>query len=340
MSPQPTVSAGYAKALFDLAVERGAPAVELLKVAALQNGDFQNPLARIPLTKFKTLMRQGKRFSGEPGLALYFGVTIPFDDLSLVGLICRAAPTMEAAFNQMNRYGRLIIDTDGGQSGDRFQISRRDGRVFIDDTRAAPDEFPELTESTLGRFICGVGRHFPDRSFFLSAEVTHPRPQHGALYEDLLGVPVTFDGQFNAMEVSETWLSFRINRQNNYVFGVLGDQAADLLAQLQSSTSLRAEIERRLMPVLHTGETDMRAIAADMGCSTQTLYRRLKREETSYKTVVDDLRRKLSIDYLRCGKVTVSETAYLVGFSELSAFSRAFKRWTGKTPGQFHKQGD
>lgn len=338
MSSQPTVSAGYAKALFDLAVERGAPAGELLEVTALQSGDFEHPLARIPLTKFKALMRQGKRLSGEPGLALYFGATIPFDDLSIVGLICRAAPTMEAAFNQMNRYGRLIIDTVGGQSGNRFVISRRDGRVYIDDTRDAPDEFPELTESTLGRFICGVGRHFPDRSFFLSAEVTYPRPDHAALYEELLGVPVRFGGQFNAMEVSETWLSFRINRPNNYVFGVLSDQAAELLAQLQSSTSVRAEIERRLMPLLHTGDTDMRAIAADMGCSSQTLYRRLKREETSYKHVVDELRRKLAIDYLRSGKVTVSETAYLVGFSELSAFSRAFKRWTGKTPGQFHKR--
>jgi AraC-like DNA-binding protein len=334
----PTVSSGYAKALFDLAVEHGARPEPLLAACALNGRAFDDPLTRIPLETFKTLMRQGKEMSGQPGLALLFGAKIPFDDLSIVGLICRAAPTMESAFDQINRYGRLIIDTDGGQTGDRFQISRRQGRVFIDDTRDVPNEFPELTESTLGRFICGVGRHFPDRSFFLSAEVTHPRPAHSALYEELLGVPVQFGGRFNAMEISENWLSFRINRANNYVFGLLGDQAARHMQELQSNTSVRAEIERRLMPILHTGEIDMRTIAEEMGYSTQTLYRRLKREQTSFKEIVDDLRCKLSVDYLRQGKVTISETAYLVGFSELSAFSRAFKRWTGKTPGQVHKR--
>ena len=340
MTTRPTVSAGYAKALFDLAVEHGAPAQPLLDAAGLRPSDFNDPLARIPLTQFKTLMRRGKLLADEPALALHFGATIPFDDLSIVGLISRAAPTMEAAFNQINRYGRLIIDVDGGAEGDRFKISRRDGRVWIDDVRDAPNEFPELTESTLGRFICGVGRHFPDRGFFLSAEVTHARPDYASLYEELLGVPVEFDGQYNAMEISESWLSFRINRANNYVFGMLGEQAATLMEVLQTQTETRAEIERRLMPILHTGEIQMKAIAAEMGCSQQTLYRRLKREGTSFTDIVDALRHKLAVDYLKGGKVTVSETAYLVGFSELSAFSRAFKRWTGKSPGRYLSRAD
>jgi AraC-like DNA-binding protein len=66
--------------------------------------------------------------------------------------------------------------------------------------------------------------------------------------------------------------------------------------------------------------------------SRQTLYRRLKEEGCTFEQVLDDLRHRLALDYLTARKASVNETAYLVGFSDPAAFSRAFKRWTGKSP--------
>ena len=73
-------------------------------------------------------------------------------------------------------------------------------------------------------------------------------------------------------------------------------------------------------------------IAGKMGVSRQTLFRKLKAEGTSFEKVLDALRHKMALDYLSGKKVSVNETAYLVGFSEPAAFSRAFKRWTGVSP--------
>jgi AraC-like DNA-binding protein len=86
------------------------------------------------------------------------------------------------------------------------------------------------------------------------------------------------------------------------------------------------------MPVLHKGDANMEAVAEKMAMSRQTLFRRLKDENTSFEKVLDELRHKLALDYLGAKKVSVNETAYLVGFSDPAAFSRAFKRWTGKSP--------
>jgi AraC-like DNA-binding protein len=86
------------------------------------------------------------------------------------------------------------------------------------------------------------------------------------------------------------------------------------------------------MPILHTGDVGMEAIAAKLSISRQTLLRQLKAEGTNFEKVLDDLRHKLALDYLSAKKVSVNETAYLVGFSDPAAFSRAFKRWTGSTP--------
>ena len=86
------------------------------------------------------------------------------------------------------------------------------------------------------------------------------------------------------------------------------------------------------MPILHTGDASMDIIASRMGLSRQTLFRKLKAEGVTFEKVLDELRHKLALDYLNGKKVSVNETAYLVGFSESAAFSRAFKRWTGSSP--------
>jgi AraC-like DNA-binding protein len=103
-----------------------------------------------------------------------------------------------------------------------------------------------------------------------------------------------------------------------------------LLKSLGESKTTRGRVEALLIPLLHTGELAMDAVAKALGMSRQTLYRRLKAEGVNFDQVLDDLRRRMAETYLE--KLSVNETAYLVGFSETSAFSRAFKRWTGSSP--------
>jgi AraC-like DNA-binding protein len=76
----------------------------------------------------------------------------------------------------------------------------------------------------------------------------------------------------------------------------------------------------------------MAQVARETGLSRDTLYRRLKAEGTTFARLLDELRHRLAVDYLGAGRVSVNETAYLLGFSDPAAFSRAFKRWTGQSP--------
>jgi AraC-like DNA-binding protein len=325
-----TVSAGLARGLVNLAVAKGADRAVLLTRAGIAENDLADQDNRIPFASYVKLMRAGEELARDPALALHYGETSDFAEVSVVGLIGNASETMAEALQQLNRYGRLVIEFDGGPN--RFATERAGpGSYWLIDTRENPNDFPELTESTFARMICGP-RLLGIPQLADAVHVTHARPDHADEVERVFGAAVTYNAARNAMLIGNKWTSHRIQMQPRYAFGVLSKHADRLLAELEASKSVRGKVEALLMPVLHKGDAGMDAIAAKMAMSRQTLFRRLKDEDTTFGKVLDELRHKLALDYLGAKKVSVNETAYLVGFSDPAAFSRAFKRWTGKSP--------
>lgn len=99
----------------------------------------------------------------------------------------------------------------------------------------------------------------------------------------------------------------------------------------------RREVEDAIVPLLATGEASAARVAASLGVSRQTLYRRLRAEGTSFDELLLVKRRQLAIRYLGVERVPVKTAAWRLGFSSPAAFSRAFKRWTGSPPSRFQR---
>lgn len=328
-----TVGAGYARGLLELAVARGADRGALMGRCGLSDADLADQDSRVPMANYVALMRTAKALTGDQALALHYGAARDLSELSVVGLIARASDTMIEAFAQLNRYGRLVVEVEGVGFEDRFQMRKDAEGLWLVDTRKNANDFPELTESTFARMICGT-REFGDgsRPFVKAIRVSHPRPAHAAEYDRILQAPVTFDACENAMRVDEVWQDFKVARASRYVFGIFSERAERLLAELETARTVRGQVEALAIPLLHTGELCIDTIAGRMALSRQTLYRKLKAEGITFEAVLDELRCRMALHYLDGQKVSVNETAYLVGFSEPSAFSRAFKRWTGRSP--------
>jgi AraC-like DNA-binding protein len=327
-----TVSSGFVLALLGYAVSRGADRDALVEHAAIDPASLEDRDARLPYARYIALMQAAKAATGDPALALNFGQAVQVADISIVGLIGQASTTMLEAFEQLNRYVRLIVDIEL-DGADRFVLKRDSLGLWFTDMRANPNTFPELTESAFSHVIAAPRRSgFPE--WIKEVRVTHPRPAHAEDYDRVFRASVLFASDRNALRMEESIVTRPVGILPRYAFGVLTEHADALLRDLESAATTRGRVESLLMPVLHKGEANMDAIAEKLGISRQTLYRNLKEENATFEQVLDELRHQLALEYLRARKTTVNETAYLVGFSDSAAFSRAFKRWTGKSPSE------
>jgi AraC-like DNA-binding protein len=326
---EPTIAAGYVRGLFAYACARGADPAGLLAGAGLTRQDLEDQDARLPALRYALLMKTAKALTGDAALALHFGETVNLAEVSIVGLLGNASETIMDAFVQLNRYARLVADV--ATPGDRYVLDRSGGQLWMIDTRPNPNAFIEQTETTFASMVHGLA-DFGAVGFVMAVEVTHADPGYAAEYERVLRAPVTFGAARNAMRLDPAWTNHRVAQLPRYVFGVLTERAEALLQQLNSTRTMQGRVEATLLPVLHRGAAGMDYVAGQLSLSRQTLHRKLKAEGVTFEKVLDGLRHRMALDYLSGRKVSVNETAYLVGFSDPAAFSRAFKRWTGKSP--------
>lgn len=329
----PTVSASYARTLIDFATGRGAGRQALIERSGIDPSALQNPDGRIPFSNLRSLMGAAKELCGDPAFALHFGADPILYDTTIVGLITRTSESMGEAFREFSRYARLVIEVDVGGAEERFAMLRSGADVWLEDRRSNPADFPELTEATFARLICDSLRLFADRpNYFKAVQVAHAAPAHQSEYERLLKAPVTFCAGRNAVLVDEAWFSAKAPTANRYSFSVFNAHAEALLAELEGSKTTRGAVEQLLIRNLHKGGILIADVAAELNMSAPTLYRRLRREGVTFESVLDELRFRAAARYLHETGASLSETAYLVGFSDAASLSRAYKRWTGGRP--------
>ena len=327
----PTIAAGLARGLFEYAVSKGADATTLAARAGIDVAALRDPDSRIAYAKYIALMHAGEALCGDPALALHYGEAVDMSEVSIVGLIMNASETMLHAFAQMKRFGKLALEAGDAAGEDAIQLALDGEQMWLVDTRANALEFPEQAEELFARLTCGPRRFLP-RPHVLKVEFAHAAPAWRAEHDRIFQCPVTFGAVRNAMRMEPSLATHKVALQPRYAFGVLSAHAERLLKELAASKTVRGRVESLLMPILHTGEANMDGIADAMGFSRATLLRKLKAEGVTFEKVLDDLRHKLALHYLRGQKASVNETAYLVGFSDPGTFSRAFKRWTGSSP--------
>ena len=296
----------------------------LLAAASLQHADLKNPDARIPCDAYGTVLARAQQERFTPNLALELARVTPLGAWPLIDYLVVTADTVEAGVRQLARYVRI--------TGAPFSIDIRDDVVPI------RVEMTTLTAPFAIEFDAALMvLHFRNEAegvFAASLSFTHALDD-AAEFARILGCPVTPNAPWSGISVPlQTW-RLPLRRRDPILRQVLEGHANEILARLPARTGLALEVQRALASRVAGGDTRIESIGRDFGMSARTLQRRLADERVSYQKLLDDARKAAAGRYLAESTLAIGEVAYLLGYSEATAFHRAFRRWYGATPEAF-----
>jgi AraC-like DNA-binding protein len=144
--------------------------------------------------------------------------------------------------------------------------------------------------------------------------------------------PVEFAQATDSWVFPQSVMQLPIVSEDSHLLRILEAHADDLLAQRHSATGLRSMVENHLVTVLPSGRVQAAVVAEQLGMSLRSFTRYLADEGATFGQILDHLRKRLALRYLEDQRISLQQVAWLLGYSELPAFTHAFKRWFGTSP--------
>lgn len=330
--PQASVSASLTQAILHAASRLGLPRDALLAACALREESLADPDARIPFSVQQQLWDELDRHLQNPEPGLLLGRHMTPGPFSVLSYLLQSSATLGDALNAALRYQRL-----GGEGGE-LQVEER-GEALLLLYRPLHPQHPATRIRVLAMMACWVQMTAPllDGFHLLGAQFRHAEPLDLTPYQQVFACPLQFASSDYAIILPRALCSAPLVQANPPLQQLLRQHAEALLARLPSA-SLSARVVSLLGEQLAHGEPDRGEIARKLHLSERTLQRRLAEEGSSYQQLLTDTRRQLAEQHLREDRLAAAEIALLLGYSEPSVFFRAFRQWTGLTPGEYRAQ--
>jgi len=314
--------------LLDYAAQQGLDRAQLMRRVGLSEDILKDPDSRIKTAKGAQLWRAVAEALDDPALGLHVGATVEAKQLGLVGYAIFHSRDGHSALHRFARYVRILSEAV------QFEVDQVGGNTVITwqvhPALAAlrhPVEAGVTLLVALARDITGVHVN-PVR-----VELPGPRPEMPGEYRSYFECPVIWDQAAARIEFSLEQMSLPTRAPDATLVAYLDDLATIKLNPLEErDESMIEAVRRTLWTMLPGGRPDLWRTAEELGVSVRTLQRRLGEEQSSFSRVLDELRRDLSSELLTDRKLSVSEVAFMLGYSEPSAFQRAYRRWFGVSP--------
>ena len=313
----------------------GHPVEDLLTQVGLTEGDLSPDRARIPFAKHAAFFELAAKVTDDDCFGLHFAQTREVRDAGVVGYVGLASATLSDAFKNVSRYVRVasnatVLSTDMLDTHGELYWS------ISDLPSPTPRQCLEFTGAQIVRGIRDLtGRDLvPVRVCF-----AHPRSKHVEEFERCFRCPVRFGRGENVVQMKASDLRTPLIASDNRLLAVLRSFCEDILAlHAHDPVSVTDQVERIIADRLAKGEAKLDIVASELGMSPRSLSRRLAESGTSFNQIVEDLRKELATRYLEESALRLAEISFLLGYTDVSSFNHAFKRWTGMTPSAFRRK--
>ncbi len=270
----------------------------------------------------------------DPGFSVRVGQEMKMDDYGVLGLSWKTCSRAGEIFERSERYFQLLSNTYVFKVEQEGEISKI--HLFRDAYRRGVELSNESTFSATKVVIQAITE--TDISP-LSISFKHGAPKDLKSYHDGFKCPILFNQAHNFMTYKTTDLETRTAKADVSINKFLIERVQEETKGIESSSiKIVSDVERLIKDALPSGIPNIIQIGKHMGMSSRTLTRRLSENGITFRELIMRTQEKMSKDLLKNTSSSVGEIAFQTGFSEQSAFNRAFKRWTGQSPTSFRQK--
>ncbi len=332
MAEQHSTLATAAKLIASTLKDHGIDAGDLFEQAGIDLAAIDNTSARFPAHNMQRLWRLVLDKTGDPCFGIAVGERIQPGAIHGVGFAWLASDTLHDALTRLIRYQRVLSTVA------KFRLEEEDGVIrLVLNTRQINIDIENATLEMGMALIVRMCR-LASATELSPMRVTLRRikPECENKIATFFQSPIQYEAEDNSLYFSKESLLVSLPNANPELARANDQVVIDYLDRFDRS-QISMQVRARIIEALPSGTPVQMEIAKSLNLSLRNLQRKLQVENTNYKTLLDDTRKELATNYMRETHRSIGEITYLLGFAETSNFTRAFRRWTGKSPKEYRQ---
>jgi AraC-like DNA-binding protein len=329
-----TFSVSIVRDIIQYAATYGIDAKKLCVAAGIELALIQMPDQQITGAPLKALWREVVKLTGDENFGLHLGEAFNVAAIGIVGYVLLNCNTLDQVLEKLSRYTRLF------SQGVYINFTVFEGQVLcdceiVDHLKNYLLEEPRHPiESTFAALMTATKMLTGKQIYLQTVWFKHPRPNDISEHERIFGTgtSISFLAPTNRMIWDANCLHWPVLSANPSLLSIFEQHAKAMLDELSQENTYSNRVVQAISQHLKGEVPALKVIAHSLAISVRNLQRELQTEGTSYQRLLDATRKELALRHLKKTDTLIHDVAFLLGFSEPSAFHRAFKRWTGKTP--------
>jgi AraC-like DNA-binding protein len=331
-----TISSAAALWLIECVRQRGKPVKALFAAAGLDPAHLPTSDEHLAAERYLELWDAAMRLVDDPAFAVRAGASFDLGALGIFGFLAISCETLGDA------YRRTVPMRSLYNVGASWELETRRDRLRLSwsawplKSKAAGAR--AMNEYQVAEMLAAMRQMTKQRLVPKRVAFTHEAADAGEAWRETFGVMPEFGADFCGFEADASWLSLQVRTGNAKLRDYFERQCTEVKAAFARDPPFAAEVRQRLVASMNGERAGVREIARSLAMTERTLQRRLTDEGTGFTQVLDEVRREFAERYLARPHLSVGEVGWLTGFNDASSFFKAFRRWTGLTPGAWRER--
>jgi AraC-like DNA-binding protein len=305
--------------------------VELLKKTGIDGRCVVDAHQRISLEKMTCLWELAEEVSGDDCIGLEVIKHVTPTSFHALTYAHHASNSLRESLERIEKFSAVI------STAIQIKITETENEIAVIWHRA--DDHLHSSHHPVDAFmglivIAGLQIVAHNRHLIIGAKLTRQQPKDTSRHDKLYKCPITYAADHCELRLSRQYVDTQLPTSNAELVRVNEQVLSEYLTRFRKNDVVDA-VYKALIELMPQGEPTQEKVAKALGTSSRSLHRKLKALDTRYKTILDDTRKRLAMQYLQQSGLAITSITYQLGFSDASSFSRSFKRWTGLSPTEF-----